>query len=122
MTDTEEDIKLIRSNIEKKSRQSGVSVPADDIIQRVFAEHLNTYYDEVILCLRDASSIFLFGPGEAKGELEKRIQKDKLRDHVVGVETVDKMTNPQIVAKVKEHFLHPRAAGNGSAGAKTSTN
>ena len=84
--------------------------------------HLNTYYEKVISCLRDAESIFLFGPGEAKGELEKRIEKDNLGDHIVGVETADKMTDPQIVAKVKEHFLHRRAAGNGSVGAKTSTN
>ncbi len=122
VTGTEEVIKLIYSNIEKKQRQSGVPVPADDIVQRVLMERLNTYYEKVISCLRDAKSIFLFGPGEAKGELEKRIEKDNFGDRIVGVETADKMTDPQIAAKVKEHFLHPLAAGNGSVGAETSTN
>ena len=110
VTGTGEDIKLIYSNIEKKRRQSGVSVPADDIVQRVLMEHLNNYYEKVISCLRDAESIFLFGPGEAKGELEKRIERDNLGDRIVGIETADKMTDPQIAAKVKEHFLHHGAA------------
>ena len=36
--------------------------------------------------------------------------KDNLGDRIVGVETADKMTDPQIVAKVKEYFLHQSAA------------
>jgi len=72
----------------------------------VFTEHLNKYYEKVISQLRGAESIFLFGPGEAKGELEKRLAKDNLGELVKAVETVDKMTDPQIAAKVKEHFFH----------------
>ena len=127
VTGTDEEIKLIHSNteeqrIEEQGRQNGRSVPSDDIRLRVLTEHLNNYYEEVISCIRDAKSILLFGPGEAKGELKKRLEKDNLGDRIVGVETADKMTDPQIVAKVKGHFLHQRAAGNGSVGAKTSTN
>ena len=36
--------------------------------------HLNDYYDEVIAVIRDADAIQIFGPGEAKGELEKRLE------------------------------------------------
>ena len=127
VTGTEEDIKLIQSNteeqrIEEQGRQNGRSVPSDDIRLRVLTEHLNNYYETVISCIRDAKSILLFGPGEAKGELKKRLEKDNLGDRIVGVETADKMTDPQIAAKVKEHFLHQPAAGNGSVGAETSTN
>ena len=127
VTGTDEEIKLIHSNtevqrIEEQGRQNGRSVQSDDIRLRVFTEHLNNYYEEVISCIRDAKSILLFGPGEAKGELKKRLEKDNLGDRIVGVETADKMTDPQIAAKVKEHFLRPRAAGNGSVGAETSTN
>jgi hypothetical protein len=39
------------------------------------AGHLNIYYDAVTACIRDAESILIFGPGEAKGELQKRIEK-----------------------------------------------
>jgi hypothetical protein len=72
--------------------------------------HLNSYYDEVISCIRDAESILIFGPGEAKGELKKRLEKDNLGGCIVGIETSDKMTDPQIVAKVRAHFLHQGAA------------
>lgn len=110
VTGTEEEVKLIHSNIEKNHRQSGVSVPADDVRQRELTGHLNTYYEEVISCIREAESILLFGPGEAKGELKKRLENDNLGDRIVGVETADKMTDPQIGAKVKDHFLHRSAA------------
>jgi stalled ribosome rescue protein Dom34 len=107
-----EEIKLIDSQNEKHHRQSGVAMPADDIRQRELTEHLNSYYDEVIASLRDAESILIFGPGEAKGELRKRLEKDHLGSHVVGIETADKLTEPQIVAKVKEYFLHGSAAAS----------
>jgi hypothetical protein len=55
--------------------------------------------------IRDADSILIFGPGEAKGELKARLEKDKLGGRVVGIETSDKMTDPQIVAKVRDHYL-----------------
>jgi len=105
----EEEIKLISSNIEKHHRQSGVATPAD-IRQREVTEHLNVYYDEVVSCLRESDSILIFGPGEAKGELKKRLEKDNLGGRIVGIEPADKMTDPQIVAKVREHFLNQRAA------------
>ena len=105
----EEEIKLISSNIETQQRQSGVSTP-DDIRHRELTEHLNIYYDEVVSCIREAESILIFGPGEAKGELKKRLEKDNLGGHIVGIEPADQMTDPQIVAKVKEHFLQQRAA------------
>jgi hypothetical protein len=46
----------------------------------------------------------LFGPGEAKGELEKHLAAKGLGGRVVGFETVDKMTDRQIAAKVRQHF------------------
>ena len=65
---------------------------------------MNKYYDEVIAVIRDAESVLLFGPGEAKGELKKRLEKDKLGGQIIAVETVDKMTDRQIAAKVREYF------------------
>ena len=105
----EEEIKLISSNIEKQHRQSGVSTP-DDIRHRELTEHLNIYYDEVVSCIREAESILIFGPGEAKGELKKRLEKDNLGGHIVGIEPADEMTDPQIVAKVRGQFLDQSAA------------
>jgi stalled ribosome rescue protein Dom34 len=105
VTGKEEEIKRVSSNIEKHHRQSGVAMPADDVRQRELTEHLNSYYDEVVSVIREADSILILGPGEAKGELQKRLEKDNLHGHIVGIETADKMTDPQIVAKVRGHFV-----------------
>jgi hypothetical protein len=60
----------------------------------------------VISYIRSAESILIFGPGEAKGELKQRLENEKLHGNIVGIETVDKMTDNQIVAKVRQHFLN----------------
>jgi hypothetical protein len=110
-----EEIKCIKSNVEKQDRRStgsrhegrfeSQSAPAGDRHERAFMGHLNIYYDEVISCIRDAESILIFGPGEAKGELKKQIEREGLGGHIVGVETVDEMTDGQIAAKARQHFL-----------------
>ena len=106
--------KEIRSDAEKHSgRIDGVrsktsyeaqQVPADDRRQSSFTGHLNSYYDEIIACIREAESILIFGPGEAKDELKKRIEKYQPSKRIVAVETVDKMTERQIAAKVRKYF------------------
>jgi hypothetical protein len=61
----------------------------------------------VIEALRGCENLILFGPGEAKGELNKRLAQVKLGPRVAAVETTDKMTDPQIAAKVRAHFADP---------------
>ena len=100
--DTE--IKLVSSNIENHHRQSGVAMPADDVRQRALTGHLNSFYDEVAASISEAESILILGPGEAKGELRKRLEKDNLSRRIVGIKTSDKMTEKQIVAVVRGHF------------------
>lgn len=114
VTDKGEEIKLIVSKVEKQLRRSGGSplkgpheasqVPADDSRERAFMGHLNIYYDAVIACIRDAEAILILGPGEAKGELKKRLESQELGGRIVGIETVDKMTDRQIAAKVRQRF------------------
>jgi hypothetical protein len=76
----------------------------EDVRDRQFGNHLNGYYDRVAAVLRGADSIQIFGPGEAKGELSKRLEHEGLKGHVLVVETADKMTDRQIAAKVREHL------------------
>lgn len=114
VSDKGEKTRVIESHVEKHpGRISGVrsttpyesqNVPADDSREREFTGHLHGYYDEVIAAIRDAESILIFGPGEAKGELKGRLERDKLGGRIVAVETVDKMTDRQVAAKVREYF------------------
>ena len=103
-----EEIKKIISGMEKHVRFSSGDASeigsTEDVRDRQFGNHLNSYYDEVITLVRDADSIQIFGPGEAKGELEKRLEHEGLQAQIFAVETVDKMTDRQISAKVREHF------------------
>jgi hypothetical protein len=114
ITDKGEEVKEILSGVEKQlgrfeGERSTTSypaqlVPADNSQQRDFTGQLDKYYDEVISQLRDAELILIFGPGEAKGELVKRIESSRLSGYVAGVETADKMTDRQIAAKVRSYL------------------
>ena len=117
-----EKIEEIESGVEKQLQRGGdrplegnyeaVQVPADDRRQRDFTKHLNIYYGAVITAIRDAESILIFGPGEAKGELKEQLEKNHLGKHIVDIETVDKMTNPQIAAKVRQYFAKEHSPTN----------
>ena len=114
VTEEGEEIGLIISKVEEQLRRSGDSplkgsfeaqrVPADDRRQRALTQYLNIYYDAVITCIREAESILIFGPGEAKNELEKRLEKNNLGGRIAGIETADKMTDKEIAAKVRQRF------------------
>jgi hypothetical protein len=117
---TGEEIKRIASTAEKQLRRSGEpstgsfeaqEVPADDSREREYTGQLAHFYDEIISYLRAAGSILIFGPGEAKGELKKRVEKDKRDARIVALETAGRMTEPQIVAKVRHYFHHNAATG-----------
>lgn len=107
----------IESNVEKQLRPHGGSrcrtqygpqqAPPDDMREAVFMGHLGVYYDKVISCIRDAQAIQIFGPGEAKDELKKRLERNKLGGRIAGVAIADKMTDRQIAAKVLRDFLVP---------------
>jgi hypothetical protein len=101
-----EDLRQIDSNMEKHVRYSGGAQEdsAEDQRDRRFAGHLDKYYDEVIAYIRDADSILILGPGEAKIELEARLGHEAFRGRVVGIETADKMTDRQVAARVRRRF------------------
>jgi hypothetical protein len=70
-----------------------------------YRQQLDRYYDEVISHLGEPEALLILGPGEAKLQLKERLSRSKaLSESIVGIETTDKLTDPQIVAKVKEHF------------------
>jgi len=114
LTDTGEEIRQIESNADKPFASAGgpgskqpdrrMGFVAEDTQEHKFMNQLHIYYDEVLTCLRHADAILILGPGEAKGELQKRLQGTKFPACVAELETADKMTDRQIAARVREHF------------------
>ena len=107
ITEEREEIKEITSNLEGRTRfmagSSSEGGSTEDVRDRHFGSLLNAYYDEVMEAIGRADSIQIFGPGEAKGELRTRLAGAGLAGHLLAVETMDKMTDRQIAAKVREH-------------------
>lgn len=113
-TDKGDEIKVIVSNVDKQlGRSEGVRsttpyepqlVPADDRRERRLTGQLNIFYDSVVACIQDAEEVLLFGPGEAKDELKKRIVRNKRGVRVIGVQAAEKMTDRQVSAKVRHYF------------------
>lgn len=108
------DTKVIKSNVEKHIRAAGDPalkgsfkarlVPADDKHEREFNEHIKIYYNKIIESIDNANSIFIFGPGEAKNELKKQLEKDNLGRLIIDIETADRMTRNQILANVCKYY------------------
>jgi hypothetical protein len=113
-TDKGDEIKVIVSNVDKQlGRSKGVRstgryeaqlVPADDRRERRLRGQLNIYYDSAVACIQDADEVLIFGPGEAKSELKKRIVRGKRGVRIISVEAVDKMTDRQVLSKVRRYF------------------
>ena len=78
---------------------------AQVVRDRLPGKHMDRYYDEIISIICDAESIWIFGPGEAKIELENRLRHAELGARVVGIESVGEMTDSQLIAKVWDRFL-----------------
>ncbi|OGJ84778.1 MAG: hypothetical protein A2268_11655 [Candidatus Raymondbacteria bacterium RifOxyA12_full_50_37] len=88
ISDSEVSTQEILPNVEKQpgrfnSKRSTASfesqlVQADDHQQREFSMHLNEYYGKVMSCLKNFGSVLVFGPGEAKGELIKLMERNRI--------------------------------------------
>ncbi len=117
LTDSGVNKTVIKSNTEKHARAAGDPsltgphkdrmIPADDRLQREFTEHLKNYYNQITDAVCTAESILIFGPGEAKKELKKQLEKNNLGSRIAAVETADEMTDNQILAKVCRYFNVP---------------
>jgi stalled ribosome rescue protein Dom34 len=106
VSDDTEEITQVASGVEHVTYSGRAQeLKGEDQLDRQFSDHLGKYYDEVISHIRNAESILILGPGEAKGEFAKRLQHGGLGGSIVGVEAVDKMTDHQIAAIVRERFV-----------------
>jgi len=107
-------IDVIPSHIEPPAHTSGGTQLGGKLNQKGDVElhhndrfrlQLNKYYQQVMLALKDADSIFIMGPGTAKIEFEKVLKKNKnMQKRILRVETADKMTKNQMIAYVREFY------------------
>lgn len=66
---------------------------------------LDRYYDSVIEQLAHPDRLLLMGPGEAKLELKTCLERSRrVPAVVIELESADKLTDGQIVERVKDHF------------------
>jgi hypothetical protein len=105
----------VASDVEPRVRMAGGSrsstpfgpqgIASETGRDRRHAKHLREYYERVAERIGDATAILLLGPGEAKHELLDVISGIARFDGTpTEVETVDKLTRAQIVARVRAHF------------------
>ena len=109
-------VERLESNVERKVRLSGGSrsrktpygpqeIAVDGKLEDRIKQQLKQYYQGIIKKIEGADRIYIFGPGEAKVELKKEIEKLKeFAGKINKVESADKMTHRQIVAKVRTFF------------------
>ncbi len=91
-----------------KTAYSAQYSQGDDQLDKQYLLYLNKYYEKVIGLLRGAAGVLIFGPGEAKVELKNRLQRRKEDHRQVRVEPADRMTDRQIVARVRKYFQEAR--------------
>ena len=114
LQDEEEVVERIESDVQKRVRYSGASesndekAPSDDFAEDKRDRHINDqlahYYDKIITHLRDATDVYIMGPGEAKIEFQKHLEERKLPAQILRVEPADKLTDAQIAARVRSSF------------------
>lgn len=116
ITDEGETIERIDSEVERKVRLSGGSrtgktpygpqqASVDGKQEERIKRQLRRYYKEIIRKIHDAHQILIFGPGEAKTELKKELEKSKgLVLKKITIQPADKMTRKQIAAKTRNYF------------------
>lgn len=75
-------------------------------------ELVRKFYRSIIQSVRDAGMIVVFGPGAAKSELVREMERCKpLRAHVIGLATTDKLALRQAELRVLEFYaMHPVAS------------
>lgn len=85
------------------SHRSHEYIPEGRLERKKFADRKRMYMS-IEEALDGTDALLLIGPGEAKGEFAKHIALKRIPLTQFSVEVSDKMTEPQLAAKVREHF------------------
>lgn len=105
LSDRERHVRLSGGSRTKRTPWGPQQIASDSKLEARDQQHMKRFYQQVIEAVSDAYKIILMGPGEAKMELKKEIDKSKsLSECLVHMETCDKMTDRQFAARVREFF------------------
>lgn len=85
----------------EEKKHPSIQEPGDAVVRII----TSTICGTDLHILKGDLPLVTVGPGEAKGEFEKRLAHAHYKGRVVGVEPADRMTEPQIVAKVRDHYF-----------------
>ncbi|MFO0979247.1 MAG: hypothetical protein U0996_22755 [Planctomycetaceae bacterium] len=110
---SEETCVHVESHVESQERRAAdrtdgpyepVQVPADTTRNRKESAELAKFYDEVISHFRNADAVYICGPGETRTQLKHHMAEHTGLTKNVQVEPSDRMTEPQLIAKIRQHF------------------
>ncbi len=101
---------LKNTGIEKshihKSEMNNHRTPLKDMHKD---KNADPYYHHLAEKLKDAEQILLMGPGLAKNHFKSYLDSHAthtLAPKIIGVETVEKMTENQVMAEARKFFKH----------------
>jgi hypothetical protein len=108
----EESIKTIEGEVDHKPKAAGRSGnptkygPQATInehrVEENYKLHVVNFYKDVIKTIGKPDELLVMGPAQAKLEFASELEKvSELRGIALKIETADKMTDPQIAAKVR---------------------
>ncbi|WP_291854954.1 hypothetical protein [Marinilabilia sp.] len=112
----ENEIQTIESDIESRShnpreikpgsRTGTVLMDVDKKMTQRKNHQMHNYFEKVIHSISsDTGEIYIFGPANTKKHFEKELKKrTQFNSLKLEIESADKMTQPQMVAKIKQHF------------------
>ena len=115
LVDGNENVEKIESNVETRvriegetksySRLGGMFINPQKKKTKRKNHQLKDYFKHIIGKARDANGIYIFGPADAKTSLKKVVQQEKnLNRKLRRVDSSDRLTENQMVARVKEVF------------------
>lgn len=98
--------RTLTSDVQAHPRYSGpLEAGGEKKYEHRHGEQLDQWYDEVIRHLERPDALLILGPGEAKQQLKQRLGRVKSKPpYPIAIQIADKLTEPQIVARVKQHF------------------
>lgn len=96
--------RTIASNFTFDTKEEALS-RSEDIMHNKEQQMHEAYYKKIAAAILNYDHVVLFGPTNAKKELHNYLKKDlHLKDTIIDVETLDKRTENEKHAFVKDHF------------------